>query len=191
MQPKGGYGLPAALVLVGIVSCVGGCRGRPQGNDAAAETAVVERSADSPDEPTAAAPGPGETTAADASGDGNGRDADAADPDKPAEGEPLTEERFVDIAVKIRVWQKAIADTPEGERKLKELVQALLDSEGLTRADLVAFGETLSEADLARIDEEIDERVAELGGQRFQVEPLPTEGSKVIEDDADADGPGE
>jgi hypothetical protein len=88
------------------------------------------------------------------------------------------------------VWQNAIANTPTGQRKLEELVRQLLDSEGLKRSDLAAFGETLSEDELERIDEEIDRRVAELGGRRFKVEARPTPGSRVLEQDAGTNASG-
>ncbi|MFQ5811245.1 MAG: hypothetical protein ACE5JM_16630 [Armatimonadota bacterium] len=190
MHRKGRYWPGVALVLVGVMVCVGCCRRRPGANDAAQGSAVAEQQAEPPDEPAVSAPKPEETTAAAESADEKGPDDEASDPEPQPPGGPerLTEERFIDMSVKIRVWQNAIADTPEGRQKLDELVLALLDSEGLTRADLAAFGETLGEEDVQRIDEEIDERVAELGGRRFQVEPRPTEGSKIIEDDADADG---
>jgi hypothetical protein len=131
------------------------------------------------EDPRAVAPSPDET----AGNDENHTETHGSDPE-PAGRELLTEEQFIELAVKIRVWQNAIADTPEGQRRFEQLVRQLLDSKGLTPADLRAFGETLDEDDADRLDQEIERGVAELNQERYTVQPKPTKGTDVLEQDA-------
>ncbi len=94
--------------------------------------------------------------------------------------EPLDEERFVEVAAKIRLWQQTLTDTPEGHRKLDDLVRQLLNSERLTPSDLEAFGERVGAESMDRLDAKINQRVAEFGQRRYSVEAKPTKGTRVI-----------
>jgi len=133
-------------------------------------------------DPTSAVTDPTKQASEDAENQEQTEKADGAEAHSQTD-QPLTEERFVEIAAKIRVWQRAIANTPEGQHRLEELVLALLESEGLTRADLAAFGRGLNEEDAERLDDKVEQRVAEIGHRRFRVRARETDGSRVLKQD--------
>ena len=95
----------------------------------------------------------------------------------------LTEEQFVELAAKIRVMQRAVAGTPEGQKALEKLVRQFLASERVTRADLQAFAETLEPADVERLEKRIEQRVAEFGQKPLRVQVRPSKGARVLEED--------
>jgi hypothetical protein len=178
-------GMALVLVVLGVVALLMRSGGdersiasdlQPTARDAAAEAASEEA-----DEAIAASDDVGEESQEEAEpAPVTVNEKPLADPAHLEDDEPLDEERFVEVAAKIRLWQQTLTDTPEGHRKLDDLVRELLNSERLTPSDLEAFGEMVGAEAMDRLDARIDKRVTEFGQRRYSVEAKQTKGTRVI-----------